>query len=87
MPYKNHWLTGFVAGLVFPTIAYVIFYLLYPNTSWLSKPAIPYLTALGINLVLMKVCVKKDAYQITKGIVIATFGFLLFMVFVLKIKL
>ncbi|WP_158827184.1 hypothetical protein [Mucilaginibacter lacusdianchii] len=84
---KNHWLTGFVIALILPTASYIVFYLLYPNRFWLGKPAVPYLIAMGVNLVFMKISVKKDAYQTAIGLVIATFAFLLFMVFVLKIKL
>ncbi|MBS7564137.1 hypothetical protein KHS38_06940 [Mucilaginibacter sp. Bleaf8] len=87
MPYKNNWLTGILAGLILPALSCLLFQVLYPEAVWLNKPALPYLITIGLNLVLIRISVAKQADQTARGIMLATFAFLLFMIFVLKIKL
>lgn len=87
MLYKNNWLTGILAGLVLPALSCLFFRVLYPDVVWLNKPALPYLVAIGLNLGLIKISAAQQADKTARGIMLVTFAFLLFMVFVLKIKL
>jgi hypothetical protein len=53
----------------------------------LGKPAIPYLVALALNLIIIRTCYKKDADQTGRGVMLATFVCMLLLVFVFKVKL
>jgi len=84
---KNSILFGFVLGLILPGLALLIFNVLYKDVVILGKPAIPYLVALGLNLIGMRICYKKDADQTGRGIMISTFIGMLLLVVVFKVKL
>jgi hypothetical protein len=80
-------LFGFSLGLILPGMALLIFNILYKDVVILGKPAIPYLVALGLNLIGMRVCFKKDADQTGRGIMISTFISMLLLVLVFKVRL
>lgn len=84
---KNSILVGFVLGLILPGLALLIFNVLYKDIVILGKPAIPYLLALGLNLIGMRICYKKDADQTGRGIMLSTFIGMLLLVVVFKVKL
>ncbi|WP_345954718.1 hypothetical protein [Mucilaginibacter sp. PAMB04168] len=84
---KNSVLIGLLLGLILPLTAWLLFSKLYPNVIILNKPAIPYLVALGINLLIIRLCYKKNADETGRGVMIATFACMLLFLFVFKIRL
>jgi len=83
---KNSILTGILIALIFPLMAFITGYLLKNNLYLLNKPAVPYFAAVGFNLVLLRICFAKGAEKTSRGIMLATFVFML-LVFTLKIHL
>ncbi|OOQ60034.1 hypothetical protein BC343_27285 [Mucilaginibacter pedocola] len=51
----------------------------------MNKPAVPYLLAIVLNLVLLRYFFRKDMQELVKGIMMATFAFML-IVFIFKIR-
>jgi hypothetical protein len=85
---KNSLPIGALIAFIFPAIACGVAYLLKDNTAIINRPALPYLVAVGANLVLMRICSKKSLDQTTRGIMITTFVFmLLIFAFVIRLKL
>jgi hypothetical protein len=82
---KNSMLTGFLAALLFPAIAFVIAYLLKNNVSIINRPAFPYLIAIALKLILISFGLKKGLDQTGKGIMLATF-ICMVLVFIFKIQ-
>ena len=80
-------LTGFVLGLIAPGIALLLFNVLYTDVVLFNKPAIPYLVALALNLIIIRTCYKKNADQAGRGVMLSTFICMLLLVFVFKVKL
>ena len=80
---KNSMLTGILAALIFPGLAFVTSYLLKNNFYIINKPAVPYFIAIGINLVLIRICLKKDMDKTGRGIMLATFISML-LIFIFK---
>ena len=78
---------GFIIGLILPALALMLFNILYKGAMLFNKPAIPYLVALGLNLIIIRICYKKNADQTGLGVMLATFISMLLLVFVFKIKL
>ncbi len=87
MQLKNSILMGLLIGLLLPAVAWVLFAKLYPTTVILNKPAIPYLIAIGLNLVIVKLCFKSHADQTGKGVMLATFVSMLIIVLILKVRI
>jgi hypothetical protein len=87
MQYKNSVITGVLLGLVLPFTTWLVFGYLNPGVVLMNKPAIPYLIALALNLVIIRLCYKKNADQTGKGLMIATFAAMMILLFVLKIKM
>ena len=81
---KNSMLTGALAALIFPAIAFVTPYLLKNNIIIINRPALPYFIAVALNLIIMRFAFKKDLDRTGKGIILATFVCML-VVFILKI--
>lgn len=73
---KNSLLTGILIALIFPAGALVAAYFLKDNFYLFNKPALPYLAAIALNLILMRILAKKDRIKTVKGIMIATFIFM-----------
>jgi len=80
---KNNLFLGILYGCAFPVIAWLVFSLLLKNSSFLDKPAAPYLIAIGLNLILLRFSAKAYLDKTSSGIMIATFACTL-LVFVFK---
>ena len=71
-------ITGLAAGLPLPGITWFIFgYLLKNHIVFRDKPLIPYLVAVGLNLVVIKILFNKGADQTGSGMILSTFAALL----------
>ncbi|MEO7213957.1 hypothetical protein [Mucilaginibacter sp.] len=82
---KNSIGAGFLLGSILPALSWVVFeYVLHNNAVIMDKPAVPYLIAIGLNLVLLRVCFKNNLEDAAKGIMMVTFTFML-VVFLFKI--
>ncbi len=77
-------LTGILAALIFPAIASVAAYSLKNNFYLINKPALPYFIAIALNLVLLRVSYKKEADKTVRGVMLATFVFMV-LIFIFKI--
>lgn len=76
-------LTGILVALIFPGLAWLTEFILKTNTYIVNRPAVPYVIAIAINLLLIRFCFKKDADQTGKGIMLATFiSMLLIFIFI-----
>ena len=82
---KNSIFTGVLVSLIFPVIACVAAYLLRNNITVINKPALPYFVAVAINMVLIRVSLKKELELTGKGLMLATFVIML-LIFILKIQ-
>ncbi len=86
MQNTNNIITGFFAALVFPAIAMAISYLLRYNTDIVNRPALPYLLAIALNLIAMRILFRKGFDQTARGIMIANFVIMI-LVFLFKVHL
>ncbi len=86
MPAKNSVLSGFLIGMLPPALAWLFFNVIYTNVVILNKPTMPYFIALGINLVIIRICNKKNTDDTGKGVMMATFLSML-LLFIFKIRL
>lgn len=77
-------LAGILAGLIFPAAAWVTEYFLKTNIYIINRPGVPYFIAIGLNLVMLRVSYKYGADKASRGVMLSTFAFMLF-VFVFKI--
>jgi hypothetical protein len=65
---------GLAAGSVLPALSWIVFdYLLHNDAIIMDKPAVPYLIAIGLNLVLIRYFFANDRQETINGIMIATF--------------
>lgn len=83
---KNSLLAGVLAALVFPAIAWGAAYLLWDSVALINRPALPYLIAIAINLILLRFLLKRDLDKTARGIMLGTFVIML-LVFMLKVHL
>jgi hypothetical protein len=81
---KDSILTGILAALVFPAVAFVAGNLLKHNVDIINRPSLPYLIAIALNLIFLRVILKKGLDQTGRGIMLATFVCML-VIFILKI--
>jgi hypothetical protein len=87
MQNKNSLPLGLLAGAIAPVIAWIIFdYILHNDALIMNKPGVPYLIAIGINLVLIRFAVKRGLDQTSRGIMLITFVAMV-LLFVLKINI
>ena len=77
-------LTGALAGAIFPGIACIVKHFYQTNFYLINKPALPFFIAIALNLILIRISVKKDTEQTGRGIMMLTFVFML-LIFLLKI--
>lgn len=82
---KNNFYLGIVIGAVLPAVAWVLFNYCYKNLVLMHKPAIPYLVAVAINLLLIRFFHHAQADKTSRGIMLITFIFLIF-IFLIKLK-
>jgi len=83
---KNSVFVGLIAGLVLPAIAWLLFTIVYPGVVFLNKPALPYLVAIGLNLLLVKLCYKKGTDDTGRGIMLMSFVCIVLLI-IFKIRL
>jgi hypothetical protein len=83
---KDSIITGILLGLIFPAMGWVVAYLLKDNTYIINKPAVPYLVALALNLISMRLFAKKEMVHTVRGIMITTFVVML-LLFIFKLHL
>ena len=87
MSVKNSILLGLLYGSIAPAIAWVMFeYILHNDAIIMDKPGVPYLVAVGINLVLIRFAVKGGQDNTAKGLMLITFVVMV-LVFILKINI
>jgi len=80
---KNSYLTGVLIALILPAASLVVAYVFKDSTLILNKPALPYLIAIVLNLIMMRLISKKETVKTVKGIMIVTFIFMV-VAFILK---
>lgn len=83
---KNSYVTGILAAFIFPALASVAGYYLRYNTDIINRPALPYLMAIALNLIMLRFVLKKDLEKTGRGIMLATFVIMI-LVFTLKAHL
>jgi hypothetical protein len=82
---KNSMLTGVFIAFIFPAIAWITELVLKTNTYITNRPAVPYLVAIALNLFIIRFCLKNDVDQTGRGVMLATFIFMIFVL--LKVHL
>ena len=81
----NNLFLGMLYGFVPPVFAWLIFAVLLKNDAiFIDKPAMPYLVAIGINLLMLRFSARAYLDKTSNGIMIATFVCTI-LIFVLKI--
>lgn len=85
MPVKNNLIIGFLLGAILPLLAYFITEVIFKGENIAGKPGTPYLIAVGINLILLKIFNKNDAGKAETGVMLVSFLVAL-LTFVFKIK-
>ena len=84
--FKNNLLSGILCGFAAPVIAFMLFnYVLHNEAIIMDKPAVPYLIAIGLNLVLLRYFFKKDMLKTANGVMVITFVCTL-LVFIFKMQ-
>lgn len=83
---KNSYLTGILAAALFPVFAWVAAYYLRYNVEIINRPALPYLIAIALNLIMLRFALKKNQDKTGRGIMLATF-IIMILVFMLKTRL
>lgn len=86
MQVKNNIVIGALLGLILPLLAYFIAEVLFQDKIFPDKPGVPYLIAVGINLIFLKFTYKSNADKAGIGLLVVTFIVLL-LAFIFKIKL
>jgi hypothetical protein len=76
---KNNFITGFLAGMVFPALAWLFFGYLFKDAVIMNKPEIPYFVAIALNLIFLKFAFNKNLHKSAMGIMVITFIFMLYM--------
>jgi hypothetical protein len=84
---KDSYLTGILLAIPLPVLAFVAAtFVLQYNTLILNKPALPYLVAIALNLIMMRLFGAKGMVKTVKGIFIATF-LITIVLFIFKLHL
>jgi hypothetical protein len=83
---KDNMLTGVLAALIFPALAWLAAFFLKDNSYVINKPALPYLVAIALNLLLIRYCSKKNADHTARGVMLTTFALML-LIFIFKTHL
>jgi hypothetical protein len=81
---KDSLLTGILLALPLLACSLVAGYLLRNQTILYNKPALPYLVAIALNMLLMRFLSLRDRLKTVRGMMIATFAFM-FLIFLFKI--
>ena len=84
---QNNLIAGMLIGSLLPLITWLVFgYWLQNEDLVMDKPAVPYLIAVGLNLLLLRYCLKKDLDKTGNGVMMITFAFVL-VIFIFKIHI
>ena len=70
-------LIGVMAALIAPAVAALAAYFLRYTETIVNRPALPFLCAVAVNLVLIRFTLKKGNDQTSRGIMLATFTIML----------
>ncbi len=71
---KDSYLTGILLAIPLPVLAFVLATHVFQNSVLLiNKPALPYLVAIALNLIMMRLFSGEGVVKTVKGIFIATF--------------
>jgi hypothetical protein len=82
---RNNLILGILYGFVPPVLTWVIFAVLLKNEAVpMNKPAMPYLIAIGLNLLMLRFSARAYLDKTSNGIMVATFVCTL-LIFVFKI--
>ena len=85
MANKFEFLTGLLSGLIAPAVVWITFDIWHKDWLLPDKPAVPYLVAILINLVILRFAVRKGKELKGYGVMTVTFVFAI-LVFILKFK-
>ena len=83
---KNSYLTGILAALIFPAIAWGVAGYFRYTIELTNRPALPYFVAIAFNLIMLRFALKKDLDKTGRGIMLGTF-MVMILVFMLKTHL
>ena len=84
---KDSYLTGILLAIPFPVAAFIAATYFFINSILLfNKPALPYLIAIALNFIMMRLFAKQGSVKTVKGILIATFLITLGL-FIFKLRL
>lgn len=85
MQKTNNIVSGILIGMVLPALVWFVIADKISGVPYLSKPGVPYLMAIALNLVILRVCYKKGADLMGNGVILSTFVFMI-AAFILKIR-
>ncbi|RFZ90127.1 hypothetical protein D0C36_23085 [Mucilaginibacter conchicola] len=75
---RNNTIIGVILGCLPPLLLWLIFVIFLKNDAIImDKPAIPYLIAIAMNLLMLRYCARKHFDLTSRGIMIATFACML----------
>jgi drug/metabolite transporter (DMT)-like permease len=83
---KNSLPAGIFAGLIFPAVAWIAAYLLKGSVELINRPALPFFIAIALNLIMLRLFLKKDLDKTGRGVILITFVVMLF-VFIFKVHM
>jgi len=84
---KDSYLTGILSAIPFPVGAFIAATYFFRNSILLfNKPALPYMLAVALNLIIMRLFAKRGSVKTVKGILIGTFLITLGL-FIFKLRL
>jgi len=81
---KDNLLTGILAALVFPALAWAVTELFKDTAYIINRPLVPYFIAIGLNLILVRLGMRRGLDKAAKGMMLATFVFMV-LLFIFKI--
>ncbi|MBL4674866.1 MAG: hypothetical protein JKY70_01455 [Mucilaginibacter sp.] len=75
---RNNTILGIVLACLPPLVLWLIFVIFLKNDAIImNKPAIPYLIAIGLNLIMLRYYARKHFDLTSRGIMITTFACML----------
>jgi hypothetical protein len=83
---KDNLFTGVLASLIFPALAWATEYLLKDTAYMINRPLAPYFIAIALNLILLRLGFRSGRDKTGRGIMLATFGFMV-LLFIFKVHL
>ena len=83
---KDNLLTGVLASLIFPALAWATEYLWRDTAYIINRPLVPFFIAIGLNLILLRLGLRSGREKMARGIMLGTFVLML-LLFIFKIHL